>query len=69
MSSIEITKLSSRGQIVIPKSIRQELAWEAGDHLAVEMHGDRVILRRLNIEVQNKVVPIKKGQDLKVQSK
>lgn len=45
--TIAITKLSSRGQIVIPKEIRKSLSWEAGDHVAVEVEGDKVILRRL----------------------
>ncbi|OIQ55621.1 AbrB/MazE/SpoVT family DNA-binding domain-containing protein [Neomoorella thermoacetica] len=35
---VEITKLSSRGQVVIPKEIRQ-LGWETGDHVAVEVRG------------------------------
>ncbi|WP_406678098.1 AbrB/MazE/SpoVT family DNA-binding domain-containing protein [Neomoorella carbonis] len=47
---IEITKLSSRGQVVIPKEIRQLLGWETGDHVAVEVQGDMVILRRLQLE-------------------
>jgi len=47
---IAITKLSSRGQIVIPKEIRELLAWEAGDHVAVEVHGDKVVLRRLVLD-------------------
>ena len=47
---IAITKLSSRGQIVIPKEIRRLLAWEAGDHVAVEVQGEKVILRRLVLE-------------------
>ncbi|KYH32674.1 AbrB/MazE/SpoVT family DNA-binding domain-containing protein [Neomoorella mulderi] len=47
---VEITKLSSRGQVVIPKEIRQELGWETGDHVAVEVQGDMVILRRLQLE-------------------
>ncbi|QGP92832.1 Antidote-toxin recognition MazE, bacterial antitoxin [Neomoorella glycerini] len=47
---VEITKLSSRGQVVIPKEIRQQLGWETGDHVAVEVQGDMVILRRLQLE-------------------
>ncbi|GFN24156.1 AbrB/MazE/SpoVT family DNA-binding domain-containing protein [Thermanaeromonas sp. C210] len=49
-SHIAITKLSSRGQIVIPKEIRELLAWEAGDHVAVEVQGDKVVLRRLVLD-------------------
>ncbi len=52
MHPIEVTKLSSRGQIVIPKNIRQELGWTAGDHVAVEIVEDMVILRRLSLNNQ-----------------
>ncbi|SMB93946.1 looped-hinge helix DNA binding domain-containing protein, AbrB family [Thermanaeromonas toyohensis ToBE] len=54
---IAITKLSSRGQIVIPKEIRKILAWEAGDHVAVELEGDHVILRRLLLKELSKEEP------------
>ncbi|BCV20803.1 AbrB/MazE/SpoVT family DNA-binding domain-containing protein [Moorella sp. Hama-1] len=47
---VEITKLSSRGQVVIPKEIRRQLGWDAGDHMAVEVRGDMVVLRRLLLE-------------------
>ncbi|MGI9860007.1 AbrB/MazE/SpoVT family DNA-binding domain-containing protein [Moorella naiadis] len=47
---VEITKLSSRGQVVIPKDIRRQLGWETGDHMAVEVRGDTVVLRRLLLE-------------------
>ncbi|MCG0278387.1 MAG: AbrB/MazE/SpoVT family DNA-binding domain-containing protein [Thermanaeromonas sp.] len=49
-SHIAITKLSTRGQIVIPKEIRELLSWKAGDHVAVEVQGEKVILRRLVLE-------------------
>lgn len=52
---IEITKLSSRGQVVIPKEVRQQLQWEAGDHVAVEIQGDAVVLRRLVLESSREV--------------
>lgn len=47
---VAITRLSSRGQIVIPKEVRESLAWEAGDYVAVEVQGDKVVLRRLVLE-------------------
>lgn len=47
---VEITKLSSRGQVVIPKEVRRKLSWEAGDHVVVEVEGDAVILRRIPLE-------------------
>ena len=35
MSDVEITKASTRGQIVLPKSIRDEIGIESGDYFAL----------------------------------
>ena len=43
---METTKLSSKGQVVLPKAIRDELDWPAGAHLTVERCDDSVVLRR-----------------------
>lgn len=42
------TKISSKGQIVIPREAREALQWRHGDTLIVEIHGDAdgVLLRR-----------------------
>ena len=41
-----LTRLSSKGQVVLPKAIRQAMGWPAGSVISVE-HGDgQVILRR-----------------------
>jgi len=39
------TRLSSKGQLIIPKAVRQAHGWEAGVELIVEDRGDRVVLR------------------------
>jgi len=39
--------LSSKGQIVIPKTVRDRLNLCEGAELAVEMHGQDLILRQL----------------------
>lgn len=39
------TKLSVKGQVVIPKDVRDALHWEAGVPLSVTRTGDAVILR------------------------
>lgn len=46
---LEITRLSSKGQLVIPKKLREELNWKAGEHVTVEIKGDRLILRKLSL--------------------
>lgn len=40
-----IVKLSSKGQLVIPKSIRQALFLEPGTEIDLRLVGNRVILR------------------------
>lgn len=42
---METTRLSTKGQIVLPKSIRQKRAWEAGTEFTVEETNDGVVLR------------------------
>lgn len=41
-----ITKLSSKGQVVLPLSVRRSRKWEPGTQLTVEETGDGVLLRR-----------------------
>lgn len=38
------TKVSSRGQVVIPKAYRQKLGWDAGTELEVCEEGGQVLL-------------------------
>jgi len=38
--------VSSKGQIVIPKEIRQRAGLAAGDRLEVRMEGDTIVLKR-----------------------
>lgn len=39
------TKLSSKGQVVIPADIRHELALERDSRFEVEVEGDTIVLR------------------------
>lgn len=47
MSRIEpsTTTLSTKGQVILPKPIRQALGWNAGDRLIVERTPDGVRLK------------------------
>jgi AbrB family looped-hinge helix DNA binding protein len=47
---LEITKLSTKGQVVIPKRLREALGLEVGDHLVLLLEGDRLILRKPSLE-------------------
>ena len=44
---METTKLSSKGQIILPAAIRAANQWKAGVEFAVEDTGDGVLLRPL----------------------
>ena len=39
------TRLSSKGQVIIPKAVRDARGWRAGQELVVEERGDAVVLR------------------------
>jgi len=47
---METTRLSSKGQIILPKAVRDLHRWEPGTDFTVEAAGDGVLLR-----------PVKKG--------
>jgi AbrB family looped-hinge helix DNA binding protein len=40
------TRLSSKGQVIIPKAVRDRQGWQPGVELEVEDRGDLVVLRR-----------------------
>jgi AbrB family looped-hinge helix DNA binding protein len=42
---METTKLSTKGQIVLPKAIRTSRAWGPGTEFTVEETGDGIVLR------------------------
>jgi len=42
---METTKLSSKGQVIIPKPFRHSLRWEVGQELVVVSVGDGLLLR------------------------
>lgn len=37
------TRVTSKGQVVIPKSVRDQLRWGSGTELAVEIMDDRAV--------------------------
>lgn len=44
---METTRVSTKGQVVLPKSIRDELDWPPGTHLTIEKGDGSVVLRRV----------------------
>lgn len=46
-TSISSVRLSTKGQLVLPKEIRDRHGWMAGAELVFEDLGDRVVLRQV----------------------
>jgi AbrB family looped-hinge helix DNA binding protein len=44
---MKTTRISSKGQVVLPKSLRESQKWESGTELAVEAVDGGVLLRTL----------------------
>jgi AbrB family looped-hinge helix DNA binding protein len=44
---LEVTKLSSKGQVVLPKPLRDSRNWRPGTEFAIEAAKDGVLLRPL----------------------
>ena len=44
---MEFAKISSRGQITIPKTIREAADLREGDVIAFEIEGDRLVVRKV----------------------
>ncbi len=60
---MEITKISSKGQLVIPSKIRVELGINEGSVLGVEKMKDMIILKKIDVDLVNQ---FKEGlEDLK----
>ncbi|HEY8207390.1 MAG TPA: AbrB/MazE/SpoVT family DNA-binding domain-containing protein [Myxococcaceae bacterium] len=48
MSTAATTKMSSRGQVVIPEAVRDKLGLGVGTRFVVTGEGDVVVLKKLN---------------------
>jgi AbrB family looped-hinge helix DNA binding protein len=46
------TKISSKGQLVLPEPIRRKLGLRAGDPLKAAIEGDRIVVSRLTPPVR-----------------
>jgi len=49
MTALATTKMSSKGQIVIPEDIRKSLKLKTGDQFVVIGRGDSVILKSISL--------------------
>ena len=53
MSNVATTRMSSKGQVVIPEEIRKKLGLEPGEQFVVVGDGDVVLLKRLSAPDMN----------------
>lgn len=49
----ELTKLSSKGQVVLPVKIRDELGINEGSILAVDMVNGMIVIKKVDIDLVN----------------
>ncbi|MBU3907356.1 MAG: AbrB/MazE/SpoVT family DNA-binding domain-containing protein [Nanoarchaeota archaeon] len=63
---MEITKISSKGQIVIPLKIRNQLGINEGSVLAIDTANEMVILKKIDIDLlkqfNNSLLDLKKSK-------
>ena len=55
MPDLATTRLSSKGQVVIPEEIRKALGLEPGARFVVLSEGDLVILKRIDAPARSEV--------------
>ena len=48
---MEITKISSKGQIVIPQSIRNDMSISEGTVIAIERINDMIVLKKIDVDL------------------
>ncbi|WP_206203819.1 AbrB/MazE/SpoVT family DNA-binding domain-containing protein [Thermococcus sp. 21S9] len=66
VGKVGITKVDSRGRVVIPKDVRRKLNIKPGEEfLVTEIDGDTIVLRRFNVKkMLEKLVKNSRGMDL-----
>jgi AbrB family looped-hinge helix DNA binding protein len=65
-SSLELTRLSERGQVVIPTELRKRMKLKEGERFIVMGLGDTIILRKLELSQErlrlNKLIRDARGK-------
>jgi AbrB family looped-hinge helix DNA binding protein len=62
------TVVSSKGQIVIPAALREELGIGAGTRIAIQRENDRLVLQPITKEFIRSLVGCCKGEDSLVEA-
>jgi AbrB family looped-hinge helix DNA binding protein len=55
MSNVELTKMSSKGQVVIPQHVRDELGLREGETFAVVGKEDTIVLKKVAVPSSKEV--------------
>ena len=67
---MELTKISSKGQIVIPQKIREQLGINEGSVMAIDTANKMVILKKIDVDLvkqfKNSLLDLKAGKIKKV---
>ncbi|MGQ9513788.1 MAG: AbrB/MazE/SpoVT family DNA-binding domain-containing protein [Thermoproteota archaeon] len=50
MAEIEIVRISSKGQVIIPKGVRSQMGLKKGDKLLAYSKGDMLLMRKVRKE-------------------
>ncbi|MDO8633717.1 MAG: AbrB/MazE/SpoVT family DNA-binding domain-containing protein [archaeon] len=56
MGEVELIKMSSRGQIVIPQEVRKKMKLEEGEAFAVTGSGDTLLFKRVKMPSKEEIV-------------
>jgi bifunctional DNA-binding transcriptional regulator/antitoxin component of YhaV-PrlF toxin-antitoxin module len=63
MNTVSTTRMSSRGQVVIPDALRKERGWDTGTPIIAIGHGDAVVLCPVTVpDLPDFVPPRGKGR-------
>jgi len=55
MATVATTRMSSKGQVVIPEDVRKALGLEAGAQFVVMGDGDTVVLKRIAVPAKSEL--------------
>jgi len=56
VAEVELTKMSSRGQVVIPQDLREEMHLKEGEAFAVTGSGDTLLLKRVRTPSKEEIL-------------
>jgi AbrB family looped-hinge helix DNA binding protein len=55
MATVATTRMSSKGQVVIPEEVRKALSLEVGAQFVVMGDGDTVVLKRIGVPAKSEL--------------